>query len=51
MESIITLFSNVEFWMGLSIVAATLPGPQTRILPVAFRAIAAFVEKFNRERK
>lgn len=29
-----------ELWMALSLLAALLPGPQTRALPVVFRAVA-----------
>jgi len=34
------LAGSVEFWMGLSLLAAALPGPQTRWLPALFRAVA-----------
>lgn len=29
-----------QFWMGMSLIALAIPGPQTRILPWLFRAIA-----------
>ena len=39
------VLSNTEFWMGLSLLAAVLPGPQTRFLPGLFRALAKIVPK------
>lgn len=40
METLLSILDNVGFWMGLSLVAAALPGPQTRVLPALFKAIA-----------
>jgi len=40
MEMLLGILDNVEFWMGLSLVAAALPGPQTRLLPALFKAMA-----------
>lgn len=40
METLHALLRTPEFWMGLSVLAAALPGPQTRLLPALFRALA-----------
>ena len=40
MQLILDLLESVEFWMGLSLIAAALPGPQTRLLPALFRGVA-----------
>lgn len=39
METLLQLLSRTEFWMGLSLLAAALPGPQTRLLPALLRAV------------
>ena len=45
MEWLTAFFSSTEFWMGLSLLAAALPGPQTRFLPKAFKAVAALISE------
>ena len=40
MEWIASLIGSSEFWMGMSLLALAIPGPQTRVLPWLFRAIA-----------
>jgi hypothetical protein len=45
METLLDLLSRTEFWMGLSLLAAALPGPQTRLLPVLLRAIGRAVSQ------
>ena len=40
MTTILELLGSSEFWMAISLVAAALPGPQTRILPALFRSLA-----------
>ncbi len=51
MQNLIAILENVEFWMGLSLVAAALPGPQTRVLPALFKAIAQAVSLYRNYRK
>ncbi len=48
MEGVITFFTSPEFWMGLSFIAIALPGPQTKILPTLFRAIAKVVSDYRK---
>lgn len=43
MDTLLQLLSRTEFWMGLSLLAAALPGPQTRLLPALLRAIGRAV--------
>ena len=40
MQTVIALLGSTDFWMGMSLIALALPGPQTRILPWVFRGIA-----------
>ena len=40
MSTLMNLLANAEFWMGISLLSAALPGPQTRILPALFRTLA-----------
>ena len=40
MEWLINIFGSAEFWMGLSLIASALPGPQTRVFPMLFRAVS-----------
>jgi hypothetical protein len=41
METLLQILNTPEFWMGLSLIAAVLPGPQTRLIPHLCGAIAA----------
>ena len=50
MEWLTELFFTVEFWMGLSLVAAALPGPQTRVLPTLLKAVAAAIAETKQNR-
>lgn len=50
METMRELLGSVEFWMGLSLAASAIPGPQTRLLPVLFRAVAKLVTAIRQER-
>ncbi len=43
MDTLLQLLNSTEFWMGLSLLAAALPGPQTRLLPALLQAIAKAV--------
>jgi len=43
MNLITNLLFAPEFWMAISLFASILPGPQTRILPGLFKAIAAAI--------
>lgn len=45
MDTLLHLVNTPEFWMGLSLIAALLPGPQTRLLPHLFSAIAAALRR------
>ena len=40
MEWLINIFGSAEFWMGLSLIASALPGPQTRVFPMLFKAVS-----------
>ena len=40
MEFLNEIFDSAEFWMGLSLIASVLPGPQTRVFPMPFRAVS-----------
>lgn len=51
MESLLEILKDVDFWMALSIVAAALPGPQTRLLPNLFKAVAQGLAKYAASRK
>jgi hypothetical protein len=46
-----TLLGSVEFWMALSALAALLPGPQTRLFPLIFRAVAETLARRAAARK
>jgi hypothetical protein len=48
MEQLLEILNSVEFWMGLSLVAAAFPGPQTRVLPRFFKAIAGMLAGNNK---
>ena len=50
MQLILEIVESVEFWMGLSLVAAALPGPQTRLLPALFRAVANVLSQSTKGR-
>lgn len=43
MQMLLEILHRTEFWMGLSLVAAALPGPQTRLLPALLRGVARAV--------
>ena len=43
MEMMRELLGSVELWMGLSLVATGIPGPQTKVLPALFRAVAKLI--------
>ena len=45
MNWIASLFSSSEFWMGMSLLALAVPGPQTKWLPWLFRTIAQALTK------
>jgi hypothetical protein len=45
MDWIVSLFASSQFWMGISLIALAVPGPQTRVLPWLFRAIAQALPK------
>jgi len=45
MEWIASLFRTPEFWMGMSLIALAIPGPQTQVLPWLFRTIAQALTK------
>jgi hypothetical protein len=45
MNWIASLLSSSEFWMGMSLVALAVPGPQTQVLPWLFRTIAQALTK------
>jgi hypothetical protein len=40
MDIVFRVLGSAEFWMGMSLIALALPGPQTRILPWILRGIA-----------
>lgn len=50
MATVIDLLGSVESWMGLSLVATAVPGPQTRMLPALFRAVAKIMTAGKQER-
>ncbi len=50
MQLILELLESVEFWMGLSLIAAALPGPQTRLLPALFRGVANVLSQSTKGR-
>ncbi len=43
METLLLVLKSVEFWMGLSLVATAVPGPQNRLLPALFKAVSRIV--------
>ncbi len=45
METVYRILNAPEFWMGLSLLAALLPGPQTRLIPLLFRAVADLLQR------
>ena len=45
MDWLASLAGSVEFWIGLSLIAAALPGPQTRVMAALFRAVAGAIRK------
>jgi hypothetical protein len=45
MDIVFEALSSTEFWMGLSLIALAIPGPQTRLLPWIFRGIAEALGK------
>ena len=45
METLLHIINTPEFWMGLSLIAAVLPGPQTRLIPHLFGAIATALKR------
>ncbi len=47
MEWLISIFGSAEFWMGLSLIAAALPGPQTRLFPLLLRAVSKALSGTN----
>ena len=40
MDTVRDLLATTEFWMGLSLIATAIPGPQTKLLPALLRAVA-----------
>ncbi|MCH8842132.1 MAG: hypothetical protein IID61_04055 [SAR324 cluster bacterium] len=40
MDWLINILGSAEFWMGLSLIASALPGPQTRVFPMLFKAVS-----------
>ena len=40
METLLAVLGSAQFWMGMSLIALAVPGPQTRVLPWLFRGIA-----------
>ena len=40
MEWVVAMAGSPEFWMGMSLLALAVPGPQTRFLPWLFKLIA-----------
>ena len=49
MESVIEMLGSVELWMGLSLVAMAIPGPQNRLLPALFRGFAKLAGSGRRD--
>ena len=40
MDWLINILGSAEFWMGLSLIASAMPGPQTRVFPMLFKAVS-----------
>ena len=43
MTTLIDVLASAEFWMGVSLIATALPGPQTRLLPLILKTLARIV--------
>jgi hypothetical protein len=41
------LTRSPEFWMGMSLVALAIPGPQTRFLPWLFRTVSKALSRYS----
>lgn len=50
MDTVRELLASTEFWMGLSLIATAIPGPQTKLLPALLRAVAKLVAASRRGR-
>ena len=50
MEILLHILNSVEFWMGLSLVATAVPGPQNRLLPVLLKAVSKAVAANKQQR-
>ena len=49
MEFLREMLGSVELWMGLSLVATAIPGPQNRLLPALFRGVAKLAGSGRRD--